>query len=422
MATILIVDDQVENIRLLKHTLHQLGHIVFAQSGDAALAQVATYRPDIILLDVVMPGIDGYATCRALKSDPSTAHIPVIFISSRDATEDEEKGLAAGAIDYVTKPFVPAIVQARVRNHLALIRAHADLTRANDTLRKFHAAIEFSPAGIMITDDQGRIEFVNPAFAAASGYAPEELIGQTPAMLRSEVSTREEIEGLWQTIRDRRVWRGELCNRRRDGNSAWEDVAIGPVIDENGDVTHYVAVYSDITLRREMEEELRRLAVTDALTGVANRRQLLQMGEQALRRAERNSGELSVLLLDIDYFKKINDTLGHPAGDSALVGLAQVANAIVRNVDLVARLGGEEFAVLLPDTPLEGAVDVAERLRRAVADKVFMGPEGQRIGFTISLGCASVKEGVRNFAELLSLADQALYSAKQGGRNRVAAL
>lgn len=419
MATILIVDDMIENVRLLKHALQPLGHIVFARTGAEALQQAAAHTPQIILLDVVMPGLDGYATCRQLKADPTTAHIPVIFITGSDAAEDEEQGLAAGAIDYVTKPFVPAVVRARVRNHLALVEAHAELRAANDALRKFKAAVDCSPAGIMFTDRNARIEFINPAFAAASGYSMAEAIGQTPALLRSPTTPAERVDELWQTITSNRVWRGELCNLRRDGKPAWEDVAIGPVFDDAGQPTHYVAVYSDITRRREMEEELRRLAVSDPLTGLANRRQLMVMGEQEFHRAARSGAPLAALMLDIDHFKRINDRLGHPCGDAAIRGLGQIAQPLIRNIDLLARIGGEEFTVLLPGTDLAGAGELAERLRSHIADASFTGPQGETIQFTVSIGCAERDAAMKDFASLLSLADQALYRAKQNGRNRV---
>lgn len=303
MPVILIVDDVTENVRLLKNLLQDFGQIVFARDGLEALLQAQRHRPDIVLLDVMMPGLDGYETCRRLKADTQTQDIPVIFITGADAESDEAQGLAVGAIDYITKPFAPAIVRARVQNHLALVRANTELRKANDTLRK-------------------------------------------------------------------------------------------------------------------LEQELRLLATTDALTGIANRRRLIEVGTQELQRAQRSEQAVCVLMLDIDHFKRINDSFGHPAGDAVIQALAGICSESVRSIDLVGRLGGEEFGVLLPMTDSAGALELAERLRaRVEAHRIEW--DGATIRFSVSIGVAQRCAQAGDFASLIGLADQALYQAKNDGRNRV---
>lgn len=417
MPVILIAADMMENIRQLKNLLQDIGQVVFARDGVQTLEQARRHRPDIVLLDVMM---DGYEICRRLKADAVTRDAPVIFISGADGERDEAAGLAAGAIDYILKPFVPAIVRGRVQNHLALVRATAELQDTNDALRKFAAAVDYSPAAVLITDRNARIEYVNAAFCDASGYNAQEALGQTPALLKSGQTPQPVYEKLWQTILHGDNWRGELRNRRKDGSLLWEDVAIAPVCDAAGVITHFVAINSDITQRIQMEEELRELATTDALTGVANRRRLMDLGTQELRRAQHSNAPFSVLMLDIDHFKNINDSLGHAAGDAVIRALARVCSESVRTVDTVGRFGGEEFALLLPMTPIAGALKLAERLRATVAAQELEW-EGRLVRFTVSIGAAEGGAHSEDFAALLGSADQAMYQAKNSGRNRVAA-
>lgn len=415
MPVILIVDDVVANVRLLKNLLQDVGQVVFAQDGMEALAQAERHRPDIVLLDVMMPGLDGYETCRRLKALPETNDIPVIFITGADAESDEEKGLAAGAIDYITKPFAPAIVRARVQNHLALVRVRAEL-------RKFKAAVDCSSAAIIIADREARIEYVNTAFVQGSGFSAADVLGQTPQMLKRGETSDEIPPALAQAIQDGTPWRGELRNRRKDGTLAWEDVAVAPVYDSSGAVAHFVAINSDITQRKEMESELRRLAVTDPLTGVANRRRLMEVGVLEMLRARRSGQGLCVMMLDIDHFKRINDTFGHPAGDAVIQAMSRVCTETVRTVDTVGRMGGEEFAVVLPETECAGALELADRLRERLEQFAVLRTEGEPIHFTVSIGVAQCVAETPDFAALLGLADQGLYRAKHGGRNRVAVM
>jgi diguanylate cyclase (GGDEF)-like protein len=293
---VMIVDDSKENIKILSTLLREEAEILFAMDGETALRKIKEYPPDIILLDVQMPGMDGHDVCRALKNDPDTENIPVIFITGLGNEDDEEFGLSLGAIDYIAKPFSPSIVQVRVKNHLAFQRLNRDLKLAN--------------------------------------------------------------------------------------------------------------------------KELTRLATTDFLTGVYNRRRFLELANAEIQRLKRMGHSFGVIMADIDKFKSVNDTYGHDVGDKVLIAMAQTCVNTLRDVDVVGRLGGEEFAMVLPETDLEGTELVAERLREILSEiKVPVGDV--TITFTVSAGITVVSDMKDSIDNALKRADEALYEAKEGGRNQV---
>lgn len=278
------------------------------------------------------------------------------------------------------------------------------------------AALEAAANAVVITDREGRIEWVNPAFTELTGFAREEVVTLTPRVLKSGVQSDFYYEQLWQTILAGNVWRGELYNSRKDGTIYVEEQTITPVKDPSGDVHHFIAIKQDVTSRRRSEERIRYLALHDPLTDLPNRRSLEASLERIIARARR--GTLSTLLLiDLDNFKVVNDSTGHPSGDQVLVDLARLLSSDLRPGDEVARLGGDEFVILLEGIPTEVGRLTAERLRKLidahrfrVAEKVF--------ALTISVGVVPV-DGTLDTPAVLSVADAALYTAKDKGRNRV---
>jgi diguanylate cyclase (GGDEF)-like protein len=293
---LLVVDDAPGNIRLLRDLLRGESRVLFATSGKEALEIAQREEPDLILLDVMMPDMDGYEVCRLLKADPATEDVPIIFVTGLAETNDETRGLEAGAIDYITKPFVPAIVRMRVRNHLALRRATNELHVLN--------------------------------------------------------------------------------------------------------------------------AELLRLARTDPLTGVSNRRHFLEQLTEEATRMRRYRHPAALFMLDLDHFKRLNDSFGHDAGDRALVETARTVRRTLRTHDLFGRLGGEEFAGFLPETELEEAVLVCERLRELIA-AIDLHTIGARTSISASIGIIMFDPATDTVESAIKRADQAMYAAKQGGRNRV---
>lgn len=305
-------------------------------------------------------------------------------------------------------------------------------------LRVHSAAIDAAAEGIAITDPQGIIEYVNPALVRNSGYTAAELIGRHTRIFKSGVHDAAFYDALWETVRSGMVWRGEIINRRKDGSLYTELQAIAPVRDDRGEIIRFVAVKHDISERKRMEtalqegnamlqhqieethrlqEELREQAVRDGLTNLFNRRYLDETLERELARAKREGYPLSLVMIDIDHFKKLNDAYGHQAGDKVLRELAALLWGNIRAEDVPCRYGGEEFLVMLPRMPLEIALERAEGWRLTFeAARVSFGDF--LLGATISCGLAAYPEHGRTPEELLRCSDEALYSAKHAGRNR----
>ena len=278
------------------------------------------------------------------------------------------------------------------------------------------AALEATANAVVITDRDGRMEWVNRAFTDLTGFSLEEVLGETPRLLKSGIQNDFCYEKMWETILGGHVWRGELSNRRKDGTIYVEEQTITPVMGTDGTIRHFVAVKQDVTQRRQTEERIRHLALHDPLTDLGNRRSVEESLERVVARARRGTPG-SLVLLDLDHFKVVNDTLGHAAGDTVLVELAHLLGTLRRPGDEIARLGGDEFVLVLEGIPGEAGRMVAERLRQAIHEHRFE-VGGRRFDLGASVGVVPI-DGRLTAAALLALADSALYSAKERGRNRV---
>ena len=257
---ILIVDDTPENLQVLGNMLEQEGYEVrIATSGPEALHDAGKTHPDLILLDIMMPDMDGFEVCRRLKADEGLRLIPVIFISALGMAEQKLQAFREGAVDYITKPFQAEEVLARVDTHVQLASMEelkqeiVARKEAEEELRKLSRIVEQSSASIVITGLQGNIEYVNPAFCRLSGYAAEELLGNNPRVLKSGVTSAKEYQNLWNTVTGGNVWTGELCNKKKNGELYWEKACIAPITDSEGVITQFVATKEDITTQREAE-------------------------------------------------------------------------------------------------------------------------------------------------------------------------
>lgn len=276
--------------------------------------------------------------------------------------------------------------------------------------------IAASLEGVIITDARGRIEFVNPAFTHTTGYSAEEVMGKTPAILSSGRHDAGFYNRMWQTLRQDGYWRGEIWNRHKTGELYLEQLTITSISDEADNVSHFAALFTDITHIRESEDKIRQLAYYDALTQLPNRRLLEDRLEHALRHAHRHQQRLAVLFIDLDHFKQVNDSLGHAAGDELLLEVSKRMAARLREDDTLARLGGDEFIGLLPDlSDADEVTAIARRLIEAVGQPVLLNNQQFRIG--CSLGISLYPDDASNAQQLLQHADAAMYRAKQEGRN-----
>ncbi|MFO8044909.1 MAG: diguanylate cyclase, partial [Halomonas sp.] len=281
-----------------------------------------------------------------------------------------------------------------------------------EQLRLMATAFETGQATI-ITDARLRIQRVNRAFTRITGFSPGDVLGETPRLFRSGRHGPEFYARLWEALNKHGHWQGEIWNRNKRGEvyPVWQSITA--VIGDDSEVRHYVSVFHDIAERKRIEQTLTREASRDHLTGAANRRTFDRALISLVRSAQARGGELSMMLFDIDHFKAVNDNHGHDVGDAVLHTLTHLVQKRLRKTDLLARWGGDEFTLLLPDTPLQGACQLAERLRADVEDADMPGP-----GVTISIGLVGFKDG-DSARDLLLRVDGALYRAKHAGRNRV---
>ena len=296
------------------------------------------------------------------------------------------------------------------------IRDITERKKSEDFLRKLTHGIEHSASAVLITDLHGEIEYVNKKFTQLTGYTPEEAVGRNPRILKSDATPREVFDNLWRTILSGQEWRGELLNRRRNGEVYWSIASISPLHNEQGEITHFIANVEDINERKNAEATIERLAYYDPLTDLPNRRMLQDRLELALKRSRRQATGAALLYLDLDSFKHVNDSLGHPAGDKLLREMASRFTTSLRDDDVVCRLGGDEFAVVLHDIHHdEDVVPIAQKLLDVAAEPLQL--DGREVAVTSSVGIALFPKDGTDAKVLGKHADIALYHAKAEGKN-----
>jgi diguanylate cyclase (GGDEF)-like protein/PAS domain S-box-containing protein len=423
---VLIVEDSESDAQLIIRLLRKAGYEVVSEQVETAeqmRSVVEKQTWDIVISDYSLPQFDGHAALELLKEKQQD--IPFIVVSGAIGEETAVAMMKAGAHDYLMKGNLARLAPA-VARELGQAQVRREQKRTEDQLRQLSRAVEHSPASIVITDIDGSIEYVNPKFTAVTGFTLDEVAGKTPPYTFGSGEMPPEIRSEHErTLRSGKEWRGEMLNRRKDGTRYWESVSISPIVDANGIITHFVAVSEDITARKETEEKIQRLnagleqlAMTDYLTNLYNRRYFMQRGTEEFKRARRNNQPLSLLMMDIDHFKKVNDTYGHEAGDMALQQVAAVLKSSLREIDILGRMGGEEFAVLLPGTSLHEAAILAGRVRQTIADMSVEMP-GALLSITISVGAAVIIDEMTCIDDILRSADASMYLAKRHGGNRV---
>ena len=449
-ARILVVDDIDSNVRLLEAKLSsEYYEVLTASDGPTALAIAASELPDIVLLDVMMPGMDGFDVCRRLKADPATRHVPVVLVTALDGRADRVAGLEAGADDFLTKPIDDVMLFARVRS-LTRLKAVIDELRDREASGRRIGVI--AGAASRLGGSGGRILFVDDNERQAERICAELSIEHRPILesdpakalltARGPVdlvivnATSKAFDGLRfaAQLRSDEATRSlpilavvDLDERHRAVKAleiGVNDILARPI--DPGELAARVRTqirrkrYTDY-LRANLDHSLE-LAVTDQLTGLHNRRYMTGQLEALMRRSVAGGEPVAVLMIDIDHFKTVNDSFGHDVGDEVLREFAVRLASNVRAVDLPVRHGGEEFVVVMPDTDLEAARRVAERIRLHVAGSPFRVMNGEELlTVTISIGVAASSGAGDSSHALVKRADEAVYVAKSQGRNRVIA-
>ncbi len=298
---------------------------------------------------------------------------------------------------------------------LAILRDITEKKSIEEKLKILSLTIEQSPAMVMITDIDGNIEYVNPSFTKITGFPFEEAIGQKPSILKSNKMSQIIYEELWNTILSGKTWSGELNNKKKNGELYWEHSYISPIKNELGKITHFVSVKEDITLRKKYEEELLKQANYDSLTGLPNRILAMDRLTQAIEQSDRNDTTSLLMLLDIDRFKNINDSLGHIVGDQLITEVGQRIKSCIRKYDTVARLGGDEFLIIIMNIR-DHKTTIVEKILDAFKEPFRI--DGHLLYITVSIGISVCPIDGKDPYILLRNADSAMYKAKSEGRNR----
>ena len=450
-ARVLVVDDLVANIKLLEARLAaEYFDVITALNGPAALDICARGQCDIVLLDVMMPGMDGHEVCRRLKADPRTAHIPVIMITALDQPADRVAGLEAGADDFLTKPVndialitrVKSLVRLKMLTDELMMRASTSTEIGLDALDP--ASVGGEGGKVLLVDDApGMVERVKeiltPHHMVDNETEPEEALfraAEGDYDLAIVSLNLKQIDGLRLCSHLRSLDRTRLVPILviTDPNDTVRllrglDLGVNDYLVRPIDRNEMLARVRTQVRRKRFSDRLRdnvqmtiEMAVTDGLTGLHNRRYLERHLGTLVQQATAREKPLSVLVLDIDHFKSINDGFGHAVGDDVLREFSRRIRKAVRGIDLACRMGGEEFVIAMPDTDAALAMLVAERLRQKIAADGFRIPQtGEAIEVTVSIGISSLIGRDDSADGLVKRADAALYEAKRAGRNRVKA-
>jgi two-component system cell cycle response regulator len=452
-ARVLVVDDVPANVRLLEARLSaEYFDVSIAMSGLEALAICEKAECDIVLLDVMMPDMDGFEVCRRIKSNPSTHHIPVVMVTALDQPSDRVKGLEAGADDFLTKPVSDIALIARVRS-LARLKMMTDELRMRAVTSKEIGIQGPENDAVADTGRKGRVLIVDDrptSHQRLSGMLaaehtvevesnPSEALfraaeGNYDLMLVSLALANFDGLRLCSQVRSLERTRNVPILAISDGDDNARmirglEIGVNDYLMRPIDKNELLARARTQIRKKRYTERLRdnvqmsiEMAITDALTGLFNRRYMESHLAALVQQAATRGKPLTALVLDIDYFKSINDTHGHDAGDDVLREFAVRVRKSIRGIDLACRYGGEEFVILMPETDMAVATIVAERLRRRIASEPFSIQQGARsLEVTISIGIATLDTADDNAGNILKRADQALYRAKRDGRNRVVA-
>ena len=406
--SLLYVEDEQSTREQVSGLLRRIVRTLYvASDGIEGLAQYRQHMPDVVLSDIMMPGMDGLEMASQIRMIKPDCHI--IVLTAYSDTEYLLECIAIGISQFAQKPVDFAKLSQTIGQCNDLIQMGRRVQKQSEMIQLLSQAMEQAPAPVVIASLDGSIEYVNAMFCRVTGYEKDEVIGRNPRFLKSEINPPEVYQDLWKTITSGKEWEGELANRRKNGQAYWEWVKISPVFDSAGNIIKYLKVAQDITDRKKYEESLHYLSTHDSLTGLYNR---VYFDAEMKRLASSREYPVSIIVADVDGLKTVNDTKGHDAGDQLIQATASAILTVFRAADVVARIGGDEFAILLPNTDRQTAQDAVDRIRSN-----FETSDSRLHGGGLSLGIATAFSGDGLVAALKS-ADELMYLDKYCKRNK----
>ncbi len=414
---ILLVEDEATTAMHEREVVESLGYEVTAvvDTGEAALHSVEVEPPDLVLMDIMLKdGIDGINVAEKIRSQYD---LPIVYVTAYASEQFIERAKLTEPFGYVVKPFDR---QSLVSNIEIALYKHLVDKRRRESEEKYQDLYNNAPDMYFTVRQDGIVSSVNRSGAESLGYSVDELInGPVWKVVHPAELTRvkRQMTAIFQNRQRESTL--EFRKIRKDGSVLWvqERIRVPPQHDDSLPMAYINC--RDITKRKHMEVELEYLATHDTLTGLFSRDMLLQQTNDELARAQRYDHALSIFSLDIDHFKHINDTYGHSAGDAVLRGFAGILKSSIRKTDCAARVGGDEFVIILPETPLAKAEELAERICNQIAEHPFAIEEDEKLRITASIGIATFPEHAHSSEELLKIVDSAMYAAKDAGRNQV---
>ena len=432
-SKILLVDDKPENLIAYEEILSDLDVDILKADGANQAMKVLLYGTvALIILDVEMPEMDGYELATILRRREETKSIPIMFVTGIFKGDDSIfKGYELGAVDYLIKPIDITILLHKAMVFVQLDQQKKALEHNNELLqteisRRVKVEMKMQMAtmvyenaveGIVITDSEANILFTNPAFTHITGYEQEEAIGKNPRILKSDMHDDDFFKNMWDSLIEKGHWKGEIWNRRKNGEAYPEWLSISAIKNPQDKIDNFVAVFHDITEIKERQEKIEHMAYHDPLTALPNRQLFYDRISVAIKHSQRNKLKISVLFIDLDNFKKINDSYGHAVGDMLLKQVAQNIKHSCRSDDTVARIGGDEFAALLPEIETEkDIIEIAKRIVSLLAQPYEI--EGHKCYIGASIGITVYPTDGKTPDDLIKNADIAMYSAKTVGKNR----
>ena len=424
--TILIVDDQPENLVLLESGLNDMADVVTCHQPSKAMQVAFECDPDIILLDIEMPDINGFELCKIFKAHVKTRAISIIFITSHHDFEHESKALALGAIDFISRPINLSVCRIRIQNHLRLSAQERQLTNAYKALQSekehLHVTLKSIADAVIATDVEERVTFINPVAQRLTGWNGNSAIGQsiTTIMNLFDASTNDVlINPVSVALKEERVVAMALNAKivSRQGREYRVTDSAAPIKDSCGKVTGTVLVFQDVTESIAMATQMSHLTNHDPLTGLPNRLLLHDRLMQSIPCNIRTNTKLAVLLIDIDNFKYLNDTLGHQVGDKVIFQLSQRLEELCDAHTSLSRIGGDEFVLMSSGINSSNHIDVvATQIATLAGTPMKVG--GEEYKLSVSIGISVFPDDASNEQELLRHADTAMYRAKTLGRSR----